>query len=1088
MIDDKLKNIKRTVGVLAAGVLLVALAGAATASAEVECSSCRPWWRVSVGSFPRNLPPGGEGQLTVLAEDRGDAGLGGSPVVLRDRLPQGLAAQSVSIGLGMLSEPLLGGSFCDVEPHEVTCTIPEGLVSRFLNEAYSHFEAFVSVKVEGARSGEENEASISGGGAPSGSVQRPIVVDSAPTPFGVEQYELRAENADGSPDTQAGSHPFQLTTTIALNQATEAKRPPAAVKDLHFNLPPGLIGDPVPFPECPLAKFAADVGAGHDFCPDDTAVGVASVSISFPANPEVPATIAAPLFNLTPVYGEPARFGFEVLGVLVYLDTSVRTGGDYGVTVSVNNITEISGFISSRVTFWGVPGDPRHDSVRGWNCLQPAEVSSPCTAVGQESPPPLLSLPTSCTGPVHTSVEADSWQDPGAFNAPVEYIFQDNLGRPVGLDGCNHLLFSPSLEVAPDGHAASTPTGLSVGVRVPQETLLSAEGLAPPNVKDIAVTLPEGVQISPAGAGGLQACSQAQVALSGPGPSSCPEASKIGTVEITTPLLPEPVEGGVFLAEQNNNPFGSLVGMYLVAQNAKAGVVIKLAGEVALNPVSGQLVASFPNEPELPFEEAKLHFFGSDRAPLSTPPSCGAYTTMASVSPWSGNAPVAASSTFDITSGPDETGCASPRPFQPGFAAGSTNVQAGAYTPLTLTMSRPDADQTLAKLSIVFPPGVSAGLQGVKLCEEPQAAQGNCPAESQIGQAIASVGLGGDPFSVETGRAYITGPYEGDPFGVEIVVPAIAGPFNLGTEVVRSKVDVDPTDAHLTVVSNPFPTILDGIPLQLQHVNVTVNRPGFVFNPTSCEPMKLTGELQSTEGATADVGVPFQVTNCAALSFKPEFEASTSAKTSRMQGASLHVTLTLPGGARGTKANVAKVKVSLPKQLPSPLKTLQKACTEKVFAEDPSNCPVASKVGEATVGTPVLEGPLSGPAYFVSHGGAKYPELIMVLVGEDGVTVQVHGETFISKQGITSATFATVPDVPFSTFELTLPEREYPALTANGNLCKGSLSMPTELVGQNGVKIAQSTKISVTGCPKVRKTSHKRKKAGKHRVRGKRKR
>ena len=237
---------------------------------------------------------------------------------------------------------------------------------------------------------------------------------------------------------------------------------------------------------------------------------------------------------------------------------------------------------------------------------------------------------------------------------------------------------------------------------------------------------------------------------------------------------------------------------------------------------------------------------------------------------------------------------------------------------------------------------------------------------------------------------------------MEIVVPAIAGPFNLGTEVVRSKVDVDPTDAHLTVVSDPFPTILDGIPLQLQHVNVTVNRPGFVFNPTNCEPMKLTGELESTEGATANVSTPFQVTNCAALSFKPVFEASTSAKISRVQGASLRVNPDPPSRRAGNPRDIAKGRGSLPKQLPSPLKTLQKACTEKVFAENPANCPVASKVGEATVGTPVLEGPLSGPAYFVSHGGAKYPELIMVLAGEDDVTVQVHGETFISKQGITT--------------------------------------------------------------------------------------
>ncbi len=615
-------------------------------------------------------------------------------------------------------------------------------------------------------------------------------------------------------------------------------------------------------------------------------------------------------------------------------------------------------------------------------------------------------------------------------------------------------------------------------------------------MRGTTVALPEGLQVSPAGANELLACSDEQAGFTGvdpqshadqftPGPIGCPEASKIGTAEIKTPLLAEPLEGGVYLAAQNENPFGSLIGLYIYAKAPVAGVIVKLAGEVKLNEVTGQVVTVFSNDPQVPFEEAKLHFFGSDRAPLSTPASCGSYTSTASLTPWSGNPPSSSTSTLDITSGPDETPCASPRPFNPGFQAGTTNVEAGGYSPLTLTMTRPDADQPLGKLAVVFPPGISAGLQGVKLCQEPQAATGDCPAESQIGQVTVSAGLGGDPYSVETGKAYITGPYEGDPFGVDVVVPAVAGPFNLGTEVVRSKVEVDPTDAHLTVVSDAFPTMLDGIPLQLQHINVTVNRPGFVFNPTSCEPMKLTGELESSEGATANVSTPFQVTNCAALTFKPEFKVSTSAKTSRVEGASLHVTLTLPNGARGTQANVAKVKVSLPKQLPSPLKTLQKACTEKVFAENPSSCPKASRVGEATVKTPVLEGPLTGPAYFVSHGGARYPELIIVLVGEDGVTVQVHGETFISKAGITTATFGTVPDVPFSNFELELPEREYPALTANGNLCKGTLLMPTEMVGQNGLVIKQSTKIAVTGCPKAAHKEAAKKKA-KHRMRKKR--
>ncbi len=1058
-------------GIVCVGVLLAMLVFAASAGAV------GPWWQISSGSTPSSLPQGGEGEITLVITNLGDGSVegAGSPVTVSDRLPAGLTAKTISGTSGQLaSRSLFGPVNCTLAT--LSCTYEGSL------PAYERLAVTITVEVTGAASGASNDASVAGGGAPAASVRRPVNIGRA-SGFGVEDYELIPEEEGGLRATQAGSHPFQMTGTVVLNQSASKPFQPAQPKDLHFRLPAGLVGNPTPLPQCTDAAFSHLVQSQFNECPADTAIGVAMVTIDEPGFFGV-VTFPVPLFNLEPARGEPARFGFDVLGNPVVFDTSIRTGGDYGVDVDVNNITELPAFLAARVTLWGVPGDPRHDASRGWQCLYQVLGATGCAPLDEFKPPPFLTLPTSCAAPFESSVTADSWAQPGTLTAPMVYSLQTALEEPVGLDGCNRLPFEPSISVAPDGQDGSTPTGLSVGVKVPQEAILSASGLAQSDVKDTTVTLPEGVQVSPAAADGLLSCSLGEVSLESPGSPSCPEASKVGTVEIKTPLLPEPLEGGAYLAAQDANPFGSLVALYVVAEDPTAGVVVKFAGKVSPDPVTGQLVTTFENTPPLPFSEFKLHFFGSARAPLSTPPLCGSYTTKTVITPSSGDAPAEPSSTFNITSGPDGSSCASPRPFNPGFEAGSTNVQAGAYTPLTLTMSRPDADETLGKLSVVFPPGVSAGLQGVRLCEEPQAAEGKCPAESQIGQVIASAGLGNDPFSVETGKAYITGPYEGDPFGVEIVVPAVAGPFNLGTEVVRAKVDVDPTDAHLTVVSDPFPTILDGIPLQLQHVNVTVNRPGFVFNPTSCEPMKLTGELESTEGAVADVSTPFQVTNCAALSFKPVFKASTSAKTSRVQGASLHVTLTLPTGARGTKANVAKVKVSLPKQLPSPLKTLQKACTEKVFAEDPANCPVASKVGEATVGTPVLEGPLSGPAYFVSHGGAKYPELIMVLVGEDGVTVQVHGETFISKAGITTARFATVPDVPFSTFELTLPEREYPALTANGNLCKGSLLMPTELVGQNGLVVSQSTKIAVTGCPKAKKASHKKRAKTKAKGRG----
>ncbi len=946
--------------------------------------------------------------------------------------------------------------------------------------------------------------------------------------FGLQKFAISARNQDGTPDVQAGSHPYGVTNTFVLNTPSEGD-----LRNLKLELPPGFVGDPNATPKCAYQQFIRQAELGHGQCPNETAVGVSTSYVTEAGSTEFTATSDA-VYNLVPPTGVAAEFGFIVANKTpVFLDAGVRTGGDYGLTTSVSEVSQAVLLAASKVTIWGVPADPAHNYIRG-GCVEgilqgaqpyyggpyeppfnqpdpegpqglaegedemegpvgtPESVDPPVVSTGdcptQAPEVPLLTNPTSCGAPRTATLSVDSWEEPGDFSGS-----RTRHASLPELSGCEKLDFSPTITVTPDGSGGGTPTGLNVEEQVPQESTENPVGLAEADVRNTMVALPEGVQISPGAADGLQACSPLQIGLHTAEHPSCPAASKVATVEVDTPLLPEPLTGAAYLATQDENPFGSLIALYLVAEDPVAGVLVKLAGQVTLNPVTGQIVTTFENTPQLPYSHVKLDFFGTARAPLSTPALCGTYTTETSYEPWSGTPAVKPSSHFQITSGPNGTPCSSPRPFQPGFEAGTTNIQAGAYSTLTMTMTRPDADQTLGKLNVVFPPGISAGLQGVKLCEEPQAASGECPAESQIGQVIASAGLGGDPYSVEDGKAYITGPYKGAPFGVDVVVPAVAGPFNLGTEVVRSKVDVDPTTAQLTVVSDPFPTILDGIPLQLQHVNVTVNRPGFVFNPTSCEPMKLTGQLESSEGATASVASPFQVTNCAALSFKPAFTVSTSAKTSRTEGASLHVNLTLPSTQRGTAANVAKVKVSLPKQLPSPLKTLQKACTEKVFAENPANCPKASNVGEANVSTPVLEGGLTGPAYFVSHGGAKYPELIIVLTGEDGVTVQVHGETFISKAGITTATFATVPDVPFSTFELNLPEREYPALTANGNLCQaqsaGKLLMPTEMVGQNGLAIDQSTKISVTGCPKVahRKTK-KNKKAKAHRPQGKKKR
>jgi hypothetical protein len=1118
-------------------VVSLAGVGAASAFAAGKCESCRPWWHLSVTSSPASKP-GGEGTILVKATNLGDGLVEAKahPVSIVDTLPPGVSVttgciqvvvqesgkynnpncteankgnkgvspaegewelglnihgegQTVSInGSNPATTPKFG---CSLAGQTVTCTDSSGQVP-----AYQALTVAINVHVAKGQGGELNAAGVSGGGAPAVSLNRPLALGDTPPPFGVEQYELTPEEEGGGPDTQAGSHPFQLTTTIAVNSETEPTQAikggtfPEVVpiesftKDLRFNLPPGLLGNPVPLPKCPTKVFLEFPNA---HCPSNTAVGVASVLVS--GNTHVP-FFTNSLYSLETPVGEPARFGFQTGAGPVFLDASVRTGGDYGVVITAANLTQTLEFVSAQVTFWGVPADERHDSARGDTCLRqlvqqkggfggpgPIEDSS-CSA--EEAEKPFLIMPTSCAGPLHTSVEGDSWERPGVFTAPREYVFQNVEGELLEQAGCSRLSFEPSIKVSPDGTQGSSPTGLEVDVHVPQDASLDPTGLAEAAVKDTTVALPVGVTLNPAAADGLLACGLGEIALESPGEQTCPEASKVGTVKIKTPLLPNELEGAAYLAAQNANPFGSLVALYLSVYDPQSGVRVRLAGEVKPDPVTGQLVSTFKSTPQLPFEDLTLHFFGGSRAPLGTPAACGSYAASASFVPWSGNAAANVSSPpFNITSGPGGSPCSNPLPFSPSLTTGALNLQAGAFTPFTTTMSRADGQQNLQGIQLHMPPGLSGLLTGVKLCGEAEANAGTCGPESLIGETTVSVGLGGNPYSVKGGRVYITGPHDGAPFGLSIVNPAKAGPYDLEKEtacdclVVRAKIEVDPHTAALTITTDntgPYkiPTILQGIPLEIQHVNVIISREHFTFNPTNCSKTAITGSLASTEGASSALSVPFQVTNCAILKFAPKFAVSTSGKTSRANGASLAVKLTYPKAAFGSQANIRSVKVDLPKQLPSRLTTLQKACTAAQFEANPAGCPAASIVGHAKAVTPLIPVPLTGPAYFVSHGGEAFPSLIIVLQGY-GVTLDLVGSTFISRAGITSSTFKTVPDAPVGSFELILPEGKFSALGTNKKLCAQKLAMPTAFVAQNGAEIHESTKISVTGCPKAKK-------------------
>jgi hypothetical protein len=1116
MFDRSLVTGPRLLAAAAASLLL--LVGASTASALA------PRWRLESRSAPTYLKAGEkEARLVVTATNVGDAEVSGTlahPVTLTDKLPAGLAVPATLTSENVFADLFgaTGGKTLDVRlpctlavnHKEVTCTTTEST-----RPIAPYNGAVLTVPVENVslKEGEENTVDISGGQAVechevapgagkftdslckvggAGNFEKAlggVVAETAPlsrpllvgeeTPFGAEQYELTPEEEGGSPDTQAGSHPFALTTTLNLNQTIDSYNggterlisAPALLKNLQVKLPPGLIGDPNAVPQCASVDFGTILTGDVNTCEPDTAVGVAVVNFNEPNQFRVQ-TIQVPVFNLTPAPGEPARFGFEAAKVAAVLDTSVLSEDEYAVQVSVSNASQAAQILGSQVTVWGVPGDARHDRSRGWACLaghfqNPEQI---CELPSARSTKAFLTLPTSCTGSLPTSAEVQSWV-PGAgfLAAPLSHPFE-------ALGGCQALPFGPSIKVEPESQESSTPTGLRVDVHLPQQTTQEAEGLAEAAVKDSTVVLPQGVQLSPSAANGLEACTEEQVGFKSlnpttraaeftAAPASCPQASKVGIVHISTPDLPHELEGGVYLAAQSANPFGSLFAMYIIAEEPVSRVRVKLAGEVKLDETTGKVTTTFTHTPQVPFEDLKLELFGGPRASVTTPALCGTYTTTTSFTPWSGTEPQSPFGAFNIGSGAGGSGCANPLPLAAGFQAGMASTQAGGYGQFELTINRPDGDQALTGVSMHLPTGLAAMLSSVTLCPEPQAAQGTCGPESLIGHATATAGLGSEPFTETGGQVFITGPYQGAPFGLSVVIPTKAGPFNFGNVVTRSTLSVDRNNASVTI-NSPLPTMVNtvttntGVPVQLKQVHVVVDRPNFQFNPTNCSPLKIDGTLTGAQGASQSVSSSFQAANCAALPFKPTFAASTEAKTSKANGASLKVRVTSGPG----QANIGKTNLELPIALPSRLTTIQKACLAATFAANPASCPEGSNIGTATVHTPVLKSALTGPAYLVSHGNAKFPDVEFVLQGE-GITLVLDGETDI-KKGITHSNFNSLPDAPVSTFETTLPEGPHSALAANGNLCAQPLFIPTTLTGQNGAIVKQQTKVTVTGCPK----------------------
>ena len=913
-------------------------------------------------------------------------------------------------------------------------------------------------------------------------------------------------------DTQAGSHPYSLITEINLKLAGEIPGRPGVpatdgdVRDLRLEEPGGLVENPQAIPQCTLAQFQTprnspfEASRSGESCPAEDQVGVVAVRSSADGG----ATRTFGLFNLAPPSGEISALGFAPYGVPITLTPHTRqAGGEYGITLDATGLPQSFDLYGLKFVVWGNPWAISHNGLRG-NCLNEAEPGFPwakCQAGGEHEPEAYLTLPTACEGPLSFTAIADSWQEPGANLPEGEPDLSDPAWRVATstappLEGCPKLSFTPNAQTITTTDRASSPTGLDFSLQPGTQGLLGPGELSTSEVKEAVVALPPGLTINPSVGAGLGVCTTsgfaAETADSPPG-VGCPNDSKIGDFTVTTPLLPERIEGSIFLAQPHQNPFGSLVALYLVAKSAERGVLVKVAGKVDLDERSGQLVADFDRLPQIPYGRLDVSFREGQRAPLVNPDTCGQYTSHIDLTPWlSSAAKREESSAFSLGHGIGGAPCPSgPVPFNPQAVAGTLNSNAGSYTPFHLHLTRTDAEQEITSYSASLPKGLLGKIAGIPYCPDADIALAksktgteelehpSCPAASEIGTTYSGYGVG-SVLAYAPGRLYLAGPYRGSSFSIVAVNSALVGPFDLGVITVRSAIRVDPRTAQVSVDStgsDPIPHIIDGIPLHLRDIRVYLDRHELTINPTSCDPFQTVSTLDGSAAPFANpadaVGiatVPFQASNCSALSFTPRFGIELGGKTKH----SAYPKLTATVRPRSGQANIAGADVTLPPSLFLAQNHIDTVCPKPRL--EANACPAGSIYGHATATTPLLGVPLSGPVYLATGFGHELPELVASIEGQ-GIRILLEGE-IDSKNGGLRARFAGVPDAPVSKFTLTLyggPKRGL--LQVAANLCAKPQLIDSRFAGQDNSGAISHPALGVA-CGKAKKSEQKHKGGG----------
>jgi hypothetical protein len=1010
-------------------------------------------------------------RYTVTATNAGDAPTDGSTVTLTDTVPAGLTVQAVQLYWSGLPEAFGGGNanigfLCTTSP--VQCQLPTGAfgLPPIGPDDTLRMEVVVTVSDQSFSGQATNAASVSGGAVADASTSEQHTIGSASPGFGIHAFSSVINGVDGQPDTQASGRPYELRTRLDFNNEfttrTTVTPQDSSVedpKDVVVDLPLGFLGSALAAPQCALAQLSSTAG-----CPADTRVG------QIESRPELGTddSVHSGIFNMVPERGVPAEFGYidTINGAHALYGRVVPTPAGYVLRVTAPDIPQVPALTGVMTAFFG---DPAVKDANG------------------NTPSAFFTNPSVCDGqPLTTTVHIDSWQHPGRFNpdgtpdtSDPNWVSATSTSPPV--HGCNQLSYASTLSVQPDTTVADSPSGLTVDVKVPQSE--DPNTLATPPLRDASVTLPTGFTVNPSSAAGLQACMASEIALGSAGPPSCPQASKIGTVELTTPLIPGVLQGEIYLASEFDNPFHSLLAGYLVVDDPTTGVVLKIPGNLTPDPVTGQITGVFDNNPQFPFSDLELDFKGGPAGVLATPESCGTFFTSSIFSPWSfpDSGPAATpSDSFSI-----DSGCVSG--FSPSFTAGVTNPQARAYSPFVVSLQRSDTDQNFSALSVTLPPGMLAKLAGVQECSEralasissqpgtgaAQAANPSCPAGSQVGTVSTGAGTGPDPFFL-SGTVYLTGPYNGAPYGLAVVVPAAAGPLDLGTVVVRQALYIDPTTAQVTAVSDPFPTILDGIPLRLRRVDVTLGRPQFTVNPTSCDPMAVTGTALSTGELSADVTSRFEVGDCQALGFSPKLAFSLTGRGQTHSGnhPTLTATLTQPGG----QANIRSARVALPLSLALDVNNSQHVCNYDVAQAvhgGAVGCPASTIVGQATAQTPLLDRPLTGPVYLVQgirfgKNGQRIhtlPSLLIPLRGQIALDLRASSAVNGAQQLVT--TFSTIPDAPVSKFTLQINGGRKGILVITGRgqtICGKSQVANAQFAAQSGSTAAPNPRLATPAC------------------------